>query len=334
MSSDSDEYGLPLPESCIIVGFGGVCVDLLATVTCFPVPDSKMRSTQLKVQGGGNAGNALTCAARLGLKPRIIAKVANDIQGRALLEELEVGGVDTSFMVVSKEGTTPFSYIIIDTQTKTRTCIFNPGEYPPMKPEDLHSTNLVSILAGSKVVYFDGRMLDTAIVIAQEAWTEASTISKALVSIMLRLPKLKFVIVTLGKDGCIMLERCVDDISSLEEMDIDSTFESLSKREDDTITMPTCIASSMMRFRTKGEGCMCGRLYIGTAEKIPPSKLIDTTGAGDAFVGAILYAICANFSPQIMLTFASYVAATNCKALGARSGLPYRTDPCLKSFTH
>lgn len=34
---------------------------------------------------------------------------------------------------------------------------------------------------------------------------------------------------------------------------------------------------------------MCGKLYFGTSEKIPPSELIDTTGAGDAFVGAILY---------------------------------------------
>ncbi|MED6148758.1 hypothetical protein PIB30_055913 [Stylosanthes scabra] len=39
-----------------------------------------------------------------------------------------------------------------------------------MKPKDLQSTNLVSTLAGSKVVYFDGRMLDTAIFIAQEAF--------------------------------------------------------------------------------------------------------------------------------------------------------------------
>jgi len=30
-------------------------------------------------------------------------------------------------------------------------------------------------------------------------------------------------------------------------------------------------------------------LYFGTAEKIPPSELIDTTGAGDAFTGAVLY---------------------------------------------
>lgn len=32
-----------------------------------------------------------------------------------------------------------------------------------------------------------------------------------------------------------------------------------------------------------------GRLYFGTAETIPPSELVDTTGAGDAFIGAVLY---------------------------------------------
>lgn len=43
-----------------------------------------------------------------------------------------------------------------------------------------------------------------------QAWTEAASIPSALVSILVRLPKIKFVIVTLGEDGCLMLERSVD----------------------------------------------------------------------------------------------------------------------------
>jgi sugar/nucleoside kinase (ribokinase family) len=35
-----------------------------------------------------------------------------------------------------------------------------------------------------------------------------------------------------------------------------------------------------------------GRLFVGTAEKIPPPELVDTTGAGDAFIGAVLYGRC------------------------------------------
>lgn len=45
----------------------------------------------------------------------------------------------------------------------------------------------------------------------------------------------------------------------------------------------------MTKFRADGIGTICGRFYLGTAEKIPDSELIDTTGAGDAFIGAIIY---------------------------------------------
>ncbi|KAL5149098.1 Ribokinase [Glycine soja] len=413
----SSESVLPLPENPIIVGFGGVGVDFLAVVPSFPKPDSKIRTTEFTVQGGGNNGNTMTCAARLGLKPRIISKVSNDGPGKTMLEELEAEGVDTSFFVVSKEGTSPFSYIIVDNQSKTRTCIFTPG-YPEMVPQDLSRANLLSALDGARVVYFDARMPDNALVIAQEAfhqnisilidaerpreglndllsladyvvcsekfpqasnsyyitkedcpsrhpclaitspttphiasmlytylhptfrditlaWTEASSIPRALVSIILRLPRLKFAIVTLGKDGCIMLEKCVDDEGShIEEMDVDSCFVSLTTRKEDSTAMPTCIPSPVTKLRAEGiEESVCGRLYYGTSEKIPPSELVDTTGAGDAFVGAVLYSICANLSLEKMLPFASYVAAANCRALGARRGLPYRTNPRLASFT-
>lgn len=30
-------------------------------------------------------------------------------------------------------------------------------------------------------------------------------------------------------------------------------------------------------------------MFLGTAEKIPPEELVDTTGAGDAFIGAVIY---------------------------------------------
>ncbi|PAL58994.1 hypothetical protein CEJ83_21585, partial [Acinetobacter baumannii] len=66
--------------------------------------------------------------------------------------------------------------------------------------------------------------------------------------------------------------------------------------------------------------------------KIPPSELVDTTGAGDAFIGAVLYALCANMPPEKMLPFAAQVAAAGCRALGARTSLPHRTDPRLASF--
>lgn len=43
-----------------------------------------------------------------------------------------------------------------------------------------------------------------------QEWTQAPSIPSALVSMLLRLPNIKFVIVTLGEDGCLMLERSIN----------------------------------------------------------------------------------------------------------------------------
>ncbi|KAL2344944.1 hypothetical protein Fmac_006229 [Flemingia macrophylla] len=385
-------------ENTIVVGCGAVSLDFLAIVAAFPNPDDKIRSTSFKVQGGGNTANALTCVSRLGLKPRLISKVADDTQGRDILHELQVDGVDTSFMALSLY--TSDLCFAKETEEKkqglsgckSRTCIHTPG-FPPMKPDDLPKSSLLTALNGARIIHFDGRLHETALVVAHEAVKKnipilmdaerlreglddlveladyvvcaaqfpqacalfslkviyhmslhelgASTAPKALVCMLLRLPNIKFVIVTLGKDGCIMLERSVDEDVSTEEVDVDKLLESLEMRKDRSIHIPTCISSvnnlsimSVTKLRAEGIGTVCGQLYIGTAENIPPSELIDTTGAGDAFIGAVLYAICANFEREKMLCFAATVAASKCRALGARSGLPYSTDPCLASFMH
>ncbi|XP_059297362.1 uncharacterized protein LOC132050231 [Lycium ferocissimum] len=364
----SIQASMVLPENSIILGCGGVSLDFLAAVDSYPNPDDKIRSTSFEVQGGGNTGNALTCAARLGLTPRIISKVADDSQGKGMLEELEADGVDTSFMVVSDGGNSPFTYIIVDNQTKTRTCIHTPG-YPPMIPSDLSQSNLLSALDGAKLVYFDVRLHETAAIVAEEAsrrgipilidaekkrdgldnllsfasyvvcttsfpqaWTEASSIPSALVSMLLRLPKVKFVIMTLGKDGCIMLQRTEMDNLLPEEMDVDDLFEKLNQEKDTNATLPACISSNVAKLHAKGIGTIIGKLFVGTAESIPPTELIDTTGAGDAFIGAVLYSLCANMPPEKMLPFAAQVAAIKCRALGARAGLPRYTHPRLTPF--
>ncbi|KAK7245279.1 hypothetical protein RIF29_40118 [Crotalaria pallida] len=371
MSTSSDDAVLPpLPEKRVVVGCGMTTVDFLATVDGFPNPDDKVRTTSFKVQGGGNAGNAITCTARLGLKPRLISKVADDAQGRDILNELQADGVDTSFIVVSKGGSSTFSYVLIDNQTKTRTSIYTPGD-PPMMLDDLSQSMLLSAFDEARLVYFDGMSTETALFVAQEAarsnipilveaespregldellkladfavcsarfpqaWTQAPSIPNALVSMLLRLPNIKFVIVTLGEDGCLMLERSANEDADIEERDVESFLEILYKEKDDSLAVPTCISSVVTKFKAKGIGALCGRFFVGTAEKIPDSELVDTTGAGDAFIGAIIYAICANMAPEKMLPFAAQVAASKCRALGARTGLPHRTDPRLASFLH
>ncbi len=50
--------------------------------------------------------------------------------------------------------------------------------------------------------------------------------------------------------------------------------------------------------------------------------IVDTTGAGDSFIGAVLYGLCNRLPPHVFLRLAAVVAATKCTAVGARGGLP------------
>jgi sugar/nucleoside kinase (ribokinase family) len=56
------------------------------------------------------------------------------------------------------------------------------------------------------------------------------------------------------------------------------------------------------------------------------SRVVDTTGAGDAFIGALCYGVVASMRPENALRLASWVAAAKCRQLGPRPGLPRREE--------
>ncbi|XP_057501329.1 uncharacterized protein LOC130785218 [Actinidia eriantha] len=99
---------------------------------------------------------------------------------------------------------------------------------PPIIPDDPSKSSLLSAADGVRLVYSDGRLHETALVVARKEWTEAPSVPSALVSMLLRLPSFKFVIVTLGENGCVMLQRSVaglyTSLCSLICLHIDTNF--------------------------------------------------------------------------------------------------------------
>ena len=61
-----------------------------------------------------------------------------------------------------------------------------------------------------------------------------------------------------------------------------------------------------------------------TCPSIMQERVVDTTGAGDAFIGSMLVGLMNGMSKTDSLRLAATVAALKCTALGARPGLPHR----------
>lgn len=272
-------------------------------------------------------------------------------------------------MQVADEGVSPFTYVIVDKETKTRTCIHTPG-YPPLQPNELSPSAISSFLNGADLLYLDGRIPEATLLIAEEArrrqlpilvdaerkrekldeilafadylvcsakfpqvWTEAPSLAEALLSLAIQLPRLRFIIATQGSQGCVMLER--NPSEALDILDPKSTLLSLkSEAEQVHSSKPLVFSSKVGALQAssseKGSNeAVVGRLLLGTAATVPSAKVVDTTGAGDAFIGGITYGILAGFPPEKMLPLGATVAAAKCQALGARTGLPLRSDPRL-----
>lgn len=65
-------------------------------------------------------------ASRLGVDACMVTKVGSDANGRLILEGLQEEGVDVSRVIVSDSTPSAFTYIIVDKEGGTRTCIHTP----------------------------------------------------------------------------------------------------------------------------------------------------------------------------------------------------------------
>lgn len=67
-------------------------------------------------------------------------------------------------------------------------------------------------------------------------------------------------------------------------------------------------------------------MAIATCAAWPVAErdIVDTTGAGDAFIAGVIYGLVHGFSVPHTLNLASFVASQKLRAPGARAGLPRR----------
>jgi sugar/nucleoside kinase (ribokinase family) len=175
-----------------------------------------------------------------------LTKLSDDGAGKAIVDEFEADGVDTSAIVIEKGASSPFTYIIVDRAGATRTCIHTPG--PAFAENEIDDEKIVALLTGASLAYFDGRLTEVAIKVATQARemgipvlvegerirdnletllklgdhvctsagypkdaTGEETTETAMVKMLAELPNAKTLVTTLGSRGAVMVAR-VDDV--------------------------------------------------------------------------------------------------------------------------
>ena len=87
------------------MSFGSLNYDLSIWLDRLPGPDETLRAQRIKAFSGGKGANQATAAARLGADAHMVGCVGDDDRGRWLVDVLNSSGVDTSLVRIVEEPT-------------------------------------------------------------------------------------------------------------------------------------------------------------------------------------------------------------------------------------
>lgn len=293
-----------------VLSLGAVAMDFVLECDLLPRDDGFEVIRKEKLLPGGSASNISVTLAALGVEVYQAGQIGDDKCGIAFRESLREDGVNDSWLVTKKGGTTLHTYIIAASQGQH--CIFaNLGDCvgtmdPALFPEKL--------VAGMDCLYVDMFSAEAALRLAAQA-------KEASVPILYNMqcpPSFMRESGTSRKDIESMLSSCSLFISGK-----DGYFE-MTGEKDSMVAMKQIWEQYQIpegviyTAGEKGSFWWDGKkMYHQEAFQI---ESVDTTGAGDCFTGGLIYSyIVSGFEKQRSLEFASAAAAIKCMQKGPRS---------------
>jgi sulfofructose kinase len=287
-----------------VAGFGLNSVDLLAVVAEYPAVNTKQRLQRFMHMAGGQIGTALTACARLGLKTTYVGSFGADPLGTMSRNSLVEAGVDISAARTVAGATNQFAVILVDARTGERTVLWDRHPALTFEPQDVPRDAVTS-----------GRML---IVDCHETAgaTQAARYAREFgVPTVIDVEKVR--------PGIGELLQQIDVLIAAEDFPSALTgYEEVGRALE---AMAAEYPSARLVCATLGEEgslALCdGREIYTPAFQV---DCVDSTGAGDAFRGGFAAGclLMPDADVEDVLTYANAVAALNCRALGARGGLP------------
>ena len=233
-----------------------------------------------KEASGGSAGNTIAGIAMLGGKTAYIGKVANDQLGSIFTHDIRAAGVtyDTPPLVNGLPTARSLIFVTPDAQRTMQTFL---GACTQLGPEDINLDHVRS----SKVVYMEGYLWDLPR--AKQAMLDAAMKAKETgVKVSLTLSD-AFCVARFRDEFLDLAEKYVD-ILFANESEILSLYQ--TEDFDDALQQVRkhCEIAALTRSE-KGSVVVKGD-EVHVIDAVRGVKVVDTTGAGDAYAAGFLYA--------------------------------------------
>ncbi|MEU1662726.1 ribokinase [Streptomyces sparsogenes] len=299
-----------MPDYDLLV-VGSANADLVIGVDRRPAAGETVLGSDLAVHPGGKGANQAVAAARLGARTALLARVGDDAHGRLLLDSQRAAGVDTAGVLVGG-APTGVALITVD-PSGDNSIVVSPGANARLSPDDVRAA--ADLLASARVVSVQLEVpLETVAAVAEAVRTAGGDTGPRLVlnpSPPAALPAE----VLAACDPLVLNEHEARFLLG----------EDPAGREE----APEAWAAALLARGPRSVVVTLGAGGALVADRdrtvlVPslPVEAVDTTGAGDAFTGALAWRLGVGDDLETAVRFAVRVGAAAVTRAGAQESFP------------
>ncbi|WP_214412225.1 ribokinase [Sphaerisporangium fuscum] len=309
-----------------VVVVGSVNADLVVRVDRRPGPGETVLGSDLATYSGGKGANQAVAAARLGARVSLLGRVGADAHGRLLRESLDRDGVDLGHL---HESSTPTGVALISVGPEgDNSIIVSPGANAHLSEEDVAAA--AGLIGSARVVSMQLETpLPTVLAAARAARRVVFNLSPP-APVPAELLSLCDPLVVNEHEASFILRTAAHRADGGEHAP-SSTGETAGSAPGAAaeVATPAEQAEALLALGPRSVVITLGAngaLVAGpdgvTTVPSPRVEAVDTTGAGDAFTGALAWRLARGDTLAEAAAFAARVGAATVRRPGAQSSYP------------
>ncbi|GFP74132.1 carbohydrate kinase family protein [Clostridium fungisolvens] len=301
--------------------------ELLIDFICSDINSSLIEGSNFIKKAGGAPANVTAAIAKLGGSAYFGGSVGEDAFGVFLKNTIEVVGVNTSYMKFIEKQNTTLAFVSLKDNGE-RDFIFNRGADENYELSDLEQKEVTDgkiIHFGSATALLGGSLKATYTELMEKAKVKGTFISFD--------PNFRTDLWRGRTNEFIKVSRwCMKHADFVKVSDEEALLISGKSNIEEAAKEIALIGNSIVAVTLGKEGTMITDGNFVDIIRSINIKSIDSTGAGDAFVGAVLYRLANLEEPKAsvrdldtmkdVIAFANKVGAIVCTKLGAIAALP------------
>jgi len=294
-----------------IVVVGSSNTDMVVKIPSLPAPGETVLGGDFVVAAGGKGANQAVAAARLGAVVGFVARIGWDMFGDQALESFKADGILTDFVVRDEDLPSGVALIMVDELGENMIAVAS-GANSALAESDVDKAKCVIRESSVLLLQLEVPMEVVDFAVCLGARTGSTVIlnpapAQFLDSAMLR----KISVITPN-------EKETATLTGIEPHDA-ATARAAAERLNEA-----GVQNVVITMGKQGAFLLCE----GYSGLIPAPKVeaMDTTAAGDAFNGALAYAMSREKKLPDAVAFANSVAALSVTRMGAQPSLPSRED--------